>query len=99
MGEIETQISAMHSQVEADKASKAEWETKMVDLSDEHDKAQNDEQSADLVRNSLGGTYMVKDEAYQNFHSTFLAEAAQLAKESAAVNTILTKIKEFLASC
>ena len=48
---------------------------------------------------SLGGEYMVKDEAYQNFHSTFEEQVAQLSKESSAVNTILTKITDFIATC
>jgi len=97
--EISVQISAMESQLAADRASKSEWEQKMVDLSDEHDAALNNEQTADLTRNSLGGTYMVKDESYQNFHASFEEEMAQLKKESFAVNTVLVKIQEFIASC
>ena len=50
--EIQTQITAMETQLADDEASKADWEQKMVALSDEHDKAQNDEASADLVRRS-----------------------------------------------
>merc|ERR1719409_1107631 len=97
--EIGTQIQAMQAQLAADTAAKGEWEQKMVDLSDEHDKALNDASTADLTRNSLGGEYMVKDEAYQNFHSTFEEQVAQLSKESSAVNTILTKITDFIATC
>merc|ERR1719409_1569181 len=78
--EIGTQIQAMQAQLAADTAAKGEWEQKMVDLSDEHEKALNDASTADLTRNSLGGEYMVKDEAYQNFHSTFEEQVAQLSK-------------------
>ena len=61
----------MEGKLNEDKASKAEWEKKMVDLSDAHDEAKNDEQTADLTRNQLGGHFMVKDNAYQNFHASF----------------------------
>jgi len=97
--EIETQISSKESHLAADREKKEEWEQKMVDLSDEHDEAENKQQTADLTRNSLGGVYMVKEEAYQNFYASFEEETAQLKTESVAVKAILAKIIEFLANC
>jgi hypothetical protein len=99
IAEIQAQIGRMEGKLNEDKASKAEWEKKMVDLSDAHDEAQNKERTADLTRNSLGGTFMVKDEAYQNFHASFEGEVSKLSDESAAVTTILGKINDFIASC
>jgi len=99
IAQLQTQMASMDRNLAADRASKTEWEIKMVDLNDEHDKAANDEATADLTRNSLGGQYMVKDEAYQNFHSTFGTETDELSRQQSVVQTVLDKISTFIASC
>ena len=97
--EIDSTLSKMSSDLAADKASLSEWETKLVDLSDEADKAANTKNTADLHRQQLNGIHIVAEEAYNDFHAGFVDEAAKLAMQLKAIATIGAKIDDAISEC
>lgn len=97
--EIDSTLSKMSSDLTANKASLNEWETKLVDLSDEADKAANTKNTADLHRQELNGHHIVAEEAYNDFHAGFVDEAAKLAMQLKAIATIGAKIDDAIAQC
>merc|ERR1719224_400365 len=64
ISEIDSTISTMETNLAANQASLTEWETKLVDLSDDADSAENVMNTADLQRQQLSGENIVKQEAY-----------------------------------
>jgi chromosome segregation ATPase len=97
--EIDTTLGKMETDLDTNKASLNKWETDLVELSDEADKASNTKNTADLHRQQLNGEHIVASEAYQDFHAGFVDEAAKLAMQLKAIATIGAKIDSAVAEC
>lgn len=139
--EIDATLTKMTGHLATNKASLSEWQTKLVDLSDDADKAANIKNTAgeyprntflvfpslllvyhimhhrtivvgkfvlvtqfffgtsDLTRQDLNGEHLVKQEAYEDYHASFIDQAAKLASQLRAIATIGAKINEAIASC
>jgi len=96
---IDTTLSELSMDLASSKTSLTEWEVKLVSLSDDKDKAENHMDTADLARNQLNGVHVVKEEAYDNYHSAFVDEAEKYAQQLKAISTIGAKIDEAITSC
>jgi len=96
---IDTTLSELSMDLASSKTSLTEWEVKLVSLSDDKDKAENHMNTADLARNQLNGVHVVKEEAYDNYHSAFVDEAEKYAQQLKAISTIGAKIDEAITSC
>jgi DNA repair ATPase RecN len=97
--EIGENIQRISDSVNDSSAKLSEWQTKLVDLSEEKDKAANVENTADLERSQLNGENVVAEEAYNDYHAGFVDEAEKLTKQVAALVTIGGKIDEAISSC
>jgi len=97
--EIGENIQRISDSVNDNSAKLSEWQTKLVDLSEEKDKAANVENTADLERSQLNGENVVAEEAYNDYHAGFVDEAEKLTKQVAALVTIGGKIDEAISSC
>jgi len=99
ISEIDKSIKEMDEDLTNNRAALTTWETKLVSLSDDADKAANAKNTADLQRQKLNGEHIVKEEAYNDFHAGFVDEAAKYAQQLQAIATIRAKINEAIASC
>jgi len=97
--EIAETTKKMNADLAEDKALHDEWQTKLVDLSEEADKTSNTMNTADLQRQQLAGIHEVKEAAYLEYHVGFVEEAAELAQQSGAIKTIGAKIDAAVAQC
>lgn len=99
IAEIATTITTMQTALDTNKASETQWETSLVTLSDDKDKAENAMNTADLQRQELNGEHIVKEEAYNDYHAGFVDEAAKFARQLKALKTIGAKIDEAIGTC
>jgi len=99
IAEIATTITSMQTALDTNKASETQWETSLVTLSDDKDKAENAMNTADLQRQELNGEHIVKEEAYNDYHAGFVDEAAKFARQLKALKTIGAKIDDAIGTC
>ena len=99
IAEIATTITTMQTALDTNKASETQWETSLVTLSDDKDKAENAMNTADLQRQELNGEHIVKEEAYNDYHAGFVDEAAKFARQLKALKTIGAKIDDAIGTC
>ncbi len=97
--QISTTISTMQTNLDANKAQETHWQTSLVTLSDDKDKAENAMTTADLQRQQLDGEHIVKEEAYNDYHAGFVDEAAKFARQLKAIKTIGAKINDAIGTC
>eukprot|EP00960_Hanusia_phi_P047748 758566-Hanusia_phi.AAC.2 len=76
-----------------------EWEEKLVELYDARDDAKNDMDTRAVVRQQLGGAYEARDQAYEDYHSSFLDDSARLQRQHDAVQLIVRRVAESIAGC
>jgi hypothetical protein len=99
IAEIATTITSMQTALDTNKVSETQWETSLVTLSDDKDKAENAMNTADLQRQELNGEHIVKEEAYNDYHAGFVDEAAKFARQLKALETIGAKIDDAIGTC
>lgn len=99
LDEIAVQEEKMKSDLAAVESNYESWRQKLVELSEAKDKSLNTQNSADLERQKLDGEHLVSESTYQNYHTGYVEEAAKLATEMQAVQTIEAKIDEAIAAC
>ena len=99
IGHIKKTLGEMETDLSDNRASLIHWETQLVSLSDDKDKAENTMTTAELQRNQLNGVHIVKEEAYNDYHALFVDEADKFAAQLKAIAAISAKIDEAIASC